>query len=117
MISWSPKLGCASKQRVVPELVGELPELPITPDLVSLLSAPTGRLVDVLAGGLARGAFPASLRAVLTNLVARVQPSGLLALADALDRVAPTASSIGLAFALADLARLRHHMLIELELS
>ena len=43
MISWSPRLACASKQRVVAELLAELPELPITPDLVALLDAPAAR--------------------------------------------------------------------------
>lgn len=115
MISWSPRLACASKQRVVPELLGEVPELPITPDLVSLLTAPPDRVVAVVADGIARGAFNAGHRAVLVNLVARIAPTSLPPLVHALDRVGPSSSSIGLAFALADLARLRHHLLTELE--
>ena len=115
MISWSPRLGCASKQRVVPELLGEVPELAITPDLAPLLGAPPDRVVAAVAGGLAAGAFHHAHRAVLVNLVARVQPSALPALCVALDRVDPSSSSIGMAFALADLAHLRLHLLTELE--
>ena len=115
MISWSPRLACTSKQRVVPELVAEVPELPITPDLVGLLAAPPGRVAEVVAGGLSSGALVVSHRPVLVNLVARVQPAALEPLAAALDRVDPSRSTIGIALALADLARLRHHMLTELE--
>jgi hypothetical protein len=56
-----------------------------------------------------------SHRAVLVNLIARLRPDTLDALATALGRVDPSLPSIGLAFSLADLARLRHHMLTELE--
>ncbi|MEN9643429.1 MAG: hypothetical protein RL238_98 [Actinomycetota bacterium] len=115
MISWSPRLACTSKQRVVPELVAEVPELPITPDLVGLLSAPPARVAEVVAGGLSSGALAVSHRPVLVNLVARVQPAALEPLAVALDRVDPSRSTIGIALALADLARLRHHLLTELE--
>lgn len=115
MIGWSPRLACSSKQRVVPELVAEVPELPITPDLVGLLAAPADRVAGVVAGGLSSGALLVSHRPVLVNLVARVQPSTLPSLATALDRVDPSRATIGIAFALADLARLRHHMLTELE--
>ncbi len=115
MISWSPRLGCASKQRVVPELLGEVPELAITPDLAPLLGAPADRVAAVLAGGLVGGAFQHAHRAVLVNLVARVQPSSLPAMCTALDRVDPSCAAIGMAFALADLAHLRLHLLTELE--
>jgi hypothetical protein len=115
MISWSPRLACASKQRVVAELLGELPELPITPDLVALLAAPAQRVASVVAEGLSRGAYTPGHRAVLVNLVARVHPGALPALVAALDHIDRGAPSIGLVFALADLARLRHHMLTELE--
>ncbi|MFZ2441649.1 MAG: hypothetical protein WAW51_04780, partial [Ilumatobacteraceae bacterium] len=58
-----------------------------------------------------------SHRAVLVNLLARMQASSLPAVARAIDRVDPSSPSIGLAFALAHLAHLRHHMLTELELA
>lgn len=115
MISWSPRLACASKQRVVPELLAEVPELAITPDLASLVVAPPDRVAAVLGGGLDGGAFGPGHRAVLVNLVARVQPSSLPTLCTALDRVRPSSPCIGLAFALADLAHLRLHLLTELE--
>jgi hypothetical protein len=115
MISWSPRLACASKQRVVPELLAEVPELAITPDLAPLTGAPPDRVATVVAGGLASGAFGPGHRAVLVNLVARVQPSSLPALGTALDAVSPSSPAIGLAFALADLAHLRLHLLTELE--
>ena len=115
MIAWSPRLRCTSKQRVVPELVAEVPELPITPDLVALLAAPPTRVAEAVAGGLSSGAFAVSHRPVLVNLVARVQPAALEPLAVALHRVDPSRPTIGIALALADLARLRHHMLTELE--
>ncbi len=116
MIDWSPRLGCAAKQRVVPELLAELPELPITPDLVSLLAAPTERVVSVLCDGLATGRLAVGLKPILVNLVARVQPMVLPALAEHLRRLTTTTSnSLGLSYALADLAHLRHQMLTELE--
>lgn len=115
MISWSPRLACASKQRVVPELLGEVPELAITPDLAPLTGAPPDQVATVLAGGLAAGAFGPGHRAVLVNLVARVRPSSLPALCMALDAVGPSSPAIGLAFSLADLAHLRLHLLTELE--
>lgn len=115
MISWSPRLACSSKQRAVPELVAALPELPITPDLVALLAAPATRVAEVVGAGLSSGALVVSHRPVLVNLVARVQPAALEPLAAALDRIDPSRSTIGIALALADLARLRHHMLTELE--
>lgn len=114
MIDWSPRLGCSSKQRVVPELVAELPELAVTPDLASLLVAPATRVAGVVGSALAQGQVGGAHRAVFANLVARVQPEVLPALVTALDRVDPSSPSIGIAFALADLARLRHQMLSEL---
>lgn len=115
MIDWSPRLACSSKQRAVPELVAELPELPITPDLVALLAAPGLQVADTIVAGLSEGRLLTSHRAVLVNLVARIQPSALARVADALRRVNPSLSTIGLALALADLAHLRHHSLTELE--
>jgi hypothetical protein len=115
MIDWSPRLACSSKQRPVAELLAELPELPIVPELLPLLGAPPAQVARVLAGGLADGSLGSAHRAVLVNLLARVQPASLPAIAQALDRVNPSSPSIGVAFALSDLAHLRHHMLTELE--
>ena len=55
------------------------------------------------------------LSRIVHNLVARIDPASLPALGEAIGHVDPSLPSIGLAFALADLARLRHQMLIELE--
>ena len=117
MIEWSPRLGCTAKQSPVVELLAQVPELPIVPELVQLLSAPPAHVARTLAAGLSSAELGRSHKAVLVNLLARVQPVSLSAVAQALDRVDPSSPSIGLAFALADLAHLRHHMLTELELA
>jgi hypothetical protein len=115
MIEWSPRLACSSKQRAVPELVAEVPELQITPELVPLLAAPPRDVVAAVVGGMAAGRLVTSHRAVLVNFVARVAPITLVPLAAALRRLDPALPSIGIAFALADLAHLRRHLLTELE--
>ena len=111
MIGWTPRLACAARRRPDPEAVAELPELAVTPDLAPLLAVTTRgdarRVADELATGLAAGRWGPSSRAVLVNLVARLHPAVLPATAHALDRVDPSSPGIGLAFALADLARLR----------
>jgi len=117
MVDWSPRLACASKHRPVAELLGELPELPIVPELLPLLSAPPAQVARTLAAGLSSAQLGSSHRAVLVNLVARLQPASLPAVAQAIDRVDSSSQSIGVAFAIADLAHLRHHMLTELELA
>jgi len=114
MIEWSPRLGCTAKVHASMEAIGELPELAIVPDLLPVLSAPPERAARTIVAGLADGAFGTSHRAVLVNLVARIDPASLPALGDAIGAIDPTVPTIGLAFALADLARLRHHMLTEL---
>ncbi len=115
MIEWSPRLACSSRKAAPAESIAELPELSITPDLVGLLAAPPLQVADTISHALSSGALKVSHRAVLVNLVARVRRDALAELADALDRVDPSRPAIGLAFALADLARLRHRMLTELE--
>ncbi len=115
MIEWSPRLACTAKKPVAMEAIGELPELAIVPDLVPVLSASPKQAAHTIAGGLSSGVFGVSHRAVLVNVVARIQPASLPALGEAIGRVDPSLPAIGLAFALADLARLRHQMLTELE--
>jgi hypothetical protein len=115
LVQWMPRLGCTAKQAASMEAIGELPALAILPEFVPLLSAAPRQAASALAAGLSAGAFGVSHRGVLVNFVARVQPASLPALADALSAVDPSQPSIGLAFALADLARLRHQMLTELE--
>ena len=115
MIDWSPRLACGSKQRAAAEMIAEVPVLPMTPDLVALLDAPAAQVTQAVTGGLAEGRLLTSHRAVLVNLVARVQCAALPSLAEGLRRANPSLPTIGLAFALADLAHLRHHLLTELE--
>lgn len=115
MIEWAPRLACTAKQPAVMEAIGELPELAIVPDLQSVLWASPAQAARTIAAGLSSGVFGISHRAVLINLVARIQPASLPALAEAIGHVDPSQPTIGLAFALADLARLRHQMLTELE--
>jgi hypothetical protein len=115
MIEWSPRLACTAKNRAVMEAIGELPELAIVPDLLPVLWASPKQAADTIAGGLSSGVFGISHRAVLVNVVARVNPASLPALGEAIGRIDPSQPTIGLAFALADLARLRHQMLTELE--
>ncbi len=115
MIEWSPPLACSAKKPAVMEAIGELPELAIVPELQSVLWAAPKQVAHTIAGGLSSGVFGTSHRAVLVNLIARIQPASLPALAVAIGRIDPSQPTIGLAFALADLARLRHQMLTELE--
>ncbi len=117
MTEWSPRLACTAKRPPVVEMMGQLPELAIVPELVSLLSAPAAQVARTLAEGLSSASLGRAHKAVLVNLIARIDASSLPAVAQAIDRVDPASPSIGLAFALADLAHLRHHMLTELELS
>jgi hypothetical protein len=111
-----PRLRCTSKQRPVMEALGELPELAIVPELIPVLWASPHQAAHTIAGGLSSGSLGISHRAVLVNLIARMRVESLPALAEAIGRVDPSVPSIGLAFALADLARLRDQMLSELAL-
>jgi len=117
MIEWSPRLACTGRRPAagLDVAVAALPELPIVPELLPLLSAPATEAAGVLATGLAQARFTAGHRAVLINVVSRVPRSSLAAVATALGRVDPMSPSIGLAYALTDLAHLRLHMLTELE--
>ena len=117
MIEWSPRLACTAKHPAVTELLGDVPELPILPELVSLLSAPPAHVARTLSAGLSSAQLGRAHKAVLVNLIARMERTSLAAVAQAIDRVDSSSPSIGLAFALADVAHLRHHMLTELELA
>ena len=98
------------------EAIGELPELAIVPDLLPVLWASPTQAARTIAGGLSSGVFGVSHRAVLGQPRRPRQPGHRCrrwARRSATSiRRCPT---IGLAFALADLARLRHQMLTELE--
>jgi hypothetical protein len=96
--------------RTVPaEVVTELPQLAIPPDLAELLAADAHTFVQRMLGGFQVGAYGAAHRPVLVNLLARCRPEVLLDAAEALQ-----GHGTGLAAVLADLCRLRHRMLSEL---
>ena len=116
LIEWIPTLGCSrrSLSQVNLASVRLLPELPITPDLAALLQHPEA-IGSRLAESLSAGRFGKPHLPVAQNLLARMPATHLGEVAAALDAVNPASPSIGFAFALADLARLRHRMLTELE--
>ena len=117
MVEWSPRLACTGRRPTsgLELAVHHLPELPIVPELLPLLEAPADQVARTLATGLSKATFNAGHRAVLINLVARVNPSSLPAVGAALNSVDALSPSVGLAYALTELAHLRHHMLTELE--
>ena len=107
----------AMPRTVLPPPYGQplLPDLPTLPELAALLHAPAHAVAGTVTAMLADRSLGASHRAVLVNFVARAAPGTLPELAAGLDALNPSLPSIGLSFALADLARLRHRMLTELE--
>lgn len=118
MIDWSPRLACTAKPSAALaalEMAAELPALPIVPEFESLLTAKPADAARALAAGLASAQFGTAHRAVLVNLLARISPASLPAVAKTIECLDPSSPSIGLAFVLTDLAHLRHHMLTELE--
>lgn len=120
LIGHAPHLAGSSRRAPRHEDLAELAELPTLADLAALLHAPPAAVARAVAGGLHSGAYGTTHRAVLINFVASVRADSLDELADALARanavdLDPSRSTIGLAFTLADLARLRRRMLIELE--
>jgi hypothetical protein len=117
LIDHQPHLAPSGRTTPDPEAIGELPDLPTLPELARVRDAPAAMAADAVVGMLDDRALGLSHRPVLVNFVARVAPTTLPVLAERLDRVNPAAPSIGLAFALADLARLRHRMLAELEIT
>ena len=110
-----PELATPANQ-VAPsaESIGELPELPIPPDLAALLTASGSESGQALRSGIESGKLGQPHRAVLVNLLARVRPDALLDLAKTLEAVDQSSPGYGLAIVLADLAKTRHQMLDEL---
>ena len=104
----------ASAARADRERLGVLPALPIPPELARLTDDPGEQIGAALAGSLAAGTLGPAHRNVIVNVVARVPPDTLVAIAEQLDRVSPNAPSHGLAASMADLARTRRVMLDEL---
>ena len=97
------------------EFVDALPALPIPPDLAALLAAPPSDVATAIRRGLTDGTLGSAHRVVLVNLLARVPADGLPVIAAELGRIDQFAPTYELATALADLARTRVAMLIELQ--
>jgi hypothetical protein len=97
-----------------PEEVAELPPLPIPADLEPFVSADGEQVARQLAAAIDAGTLAHAHRAVLVNLVARMRPDSLGAVADALESIDGASVGFPLASVLADLARTRRRMLDEL---
>jgi hypothetical protein len=109
LIDHVPELAASTGRTAAAEAVASLPELPVPSELAELLTADAHTFVLRLVPGFGEGGYAAPHKAVLVNLLARCRPAVLLDAAEALER-----TGVGLALALADLARLRHRMLTEL---
>ena len=115
LVDQLPELAAPANQVAPsPESIGELPELPIPPDLAALLTTPGAESGRALRAGIESGQFGPSHRAVLVNLLARVRPDALVDIATEFETVDQTSPGYGLAVVLADLAKTRHQMLDEL---
>lgn len=110
LVGWQPALRCTRRGSVSAEAIAELPALPTLADLPAE--------VDALVHDLVTGRLGPAHQKVLEHHVARIDPALLVPLADALDGVDPSAAS-ALSYpvvrSLCELARLRHHLLTELE--
>ncbi len=80
-----------------------------------LLTAPPSDVATAIRRGLTDGTLGSAHRVVLVNLLARVPPEGLAVIAAELGRIDQFAPTYELATALADLARTRAAMLLELQ--
>ena len=109
----------AARSRPDPSVddIAELPALPIPPDLEPLLCADGDVVARQLAGAIDAGTLVHAHRAVLVNLVARLRPDALGAVATALEAIDGSSIGFALASVLADLARTRERMLDELRAS
>lgn len=114
LVDHQPHLAASGRRAPDPELLGELPDLPTLPELSARLHDSATAAADAMTAALAERVPLNARRPVLVNFVARVAPTSLPLLAERLDRFDPSSPAIGLAFALADMARLRHRMLAEL---
>ena len=115
MIEWSPRLACASKKPAVMEAIGELPELAIVPELLPVLWASPTQAHEPSPAGCRRECSASVIAPCSSTSSPASTRRSLPALGEAIGRIDPSQPTIGLAFALADLARLRHQMLTELE--
>ncbi len=110
LIDHVPGLAAAGGRTVAADLVMALPELAIPPDLAELTQADAHTFVRRLLPRFDSGELGPAHRAVLTNLIARCRPEVLPHAADALEAAATT-----LTLPLAELCRLRHTMLEQLQ--
>ncbi len=121
LVGHLPDLAATGAARTHPEpsaeVVAELPDLPIPPDLEPLLFADGDQVARQLATAIGSGRLAHPHRAVLINLVARMRPDALGPVATALESIDGTSIGFALASVLADLARTRERMLDELSVS
>jgi len=96
------------------DALGELPPLPILPDLEPLLVAEGAEVGARLAAAIDEAMLVHAHRGVLVNLLARVRTDGLAEVAAALEAVDRMSPGAPLAAVLADLVETRHRMLAEL---
>ncbi|MFT3853093.1 MAG: hypothetical protein QM733_10190 [Ilumatobacteraceae bacterium] len=116
LVDHQPHLAASGRRAPDPEAIGELADLPTLPQLAARLHGSASAAADAVGAALGDRAALSAQRPVLVNFVARVDAISLPLVAERLDRFDPGSPAIGLAFALADLARLRHRMLTELEI-
>lgn len=115
LVGHVPDLAARGGARSRPaEWIGELPALPIPPDLEELVDAAGERVARQLAAAIDTGVLVHAHRAVLVNLVARMRPDSLDVVAAALEAIERASIGFPLASVLADLARTRQRMLDEL---
>ena len=118
LIDHVPDLGAGAAGRplsaVEREQLGELPDLPMPPELAGLLDRTGSEVGAVIAVGLEDGSFGEAHRRVLINVVARCAPPGLADVAEILASVDVRSAGHALASVLTDLATTRVRMLDEL---
>lgn len=118
LIGHVPDLGPGASARTLTaadsEALGELPELPISPDLEPLLDRSGAEAGGVIAVGLEDGRFGEAHRAVLVNVVARCDRGALVDIDEVLRAVDSRSPGHALASAVGDLALTRRRMLDEL---
>lgn len=115
LIRHCPELGRVGSTPPPADALGELPALPVPPELTELFAASGEEIGTWLLDRAASGRLSQSDRAVLINFLARLRPNELPAVASALaDGAASGVASAGLLAALGDLAHTRATMLDEL---
>lgn len=119
LVEHRPDLGSTrSRVTVDPAAFVALPDLPVPPDLAAAVGdhdGPNGSGLDPLVDDIASARLGAAHRAVLVNLVARLDPARLAPLGERLASVDPMAPGHPLASVLSDLVSTRAAMLDELD--